>query len=57
LKLREASGSTLGRLGMEVDKEFGPDTGTELGAPFRSSLTTELGEALVSAPGTTPVIH
>jgi hypothetical protein len=42
---------------MELVKELGSDTGTELGAPFRSSLGTELEEAFVSAPGTTPITH
>jgi hypothetical protein len=51
-------GSKLGtELGERLDKELVSHTGTELGAPFRSSLITELGEALVSAPGTTPGIH
>jgi hypothetical protein len=52
LTLGLALGMELGyklgtELGERLDKELGSDTGTELGAPFRSSPTTELGEALV----------
>jgi hypothetical protein len=57
-------GSLIGIVpGIELEKcsetwfQTGKWNHTELGAPFRSSLGTELGEAFISAPGTILVTH